>query len=196
MLWLSYREMVELVCSIFNRTTKTTPGSCFLLGGYSGQDFLVKPEEVTQPRAGKGIIYYKTVGASECWVTSSFNCFSRYAYSSLCAKPYYNSSSFSLDWLSNWPKPKTKMEISFQLLACIPLLLCLALVGDLLLWIFEFNHSISELIHLDQRSLLPGRLMILSLVEFAIPTIERWFSRVVDQRLHRLWGEEKQVVPP
>ena len=38
--------------------------------------------------------------------------------------------------------------------------------------------------------------MILSLVEFAIPTIERWFSRVVDQRLHRLWGEEKQVVPP
>lgn len=57
---------MELVCSIFNRTTKTTPGSCFLLGGYSGQDFLVKPEEVTQPRAGKGIIYYKTVGASEC----------------------------------------------------------------------------------------------------------------------------------
>nr|KUM45910.1 hypothetical protein ABT39_MTgene2264 [Picea glauca] len=58
-----------------------------------------------------------------------------------------------------------------------------------LLVIFELNHSISESSYtLISDLLLPGRLMILSLVEFAILTIERWFIRVVDQRQHRLWG--------
>lgn len=37
----------------------------YLLGGVSGSSFLVRPSGLTQPHAWKGIIEYKTLGASE-----------------------------------------------------------------------------------------------------------------------------------
>lgn len=48
------------------------PGTSWILGGISGRDYLIKPEEITQQRAGKWVIKVPLANESGLSTSSTF----------------------------------------------------------------------------------------------------------------------------